>query len=139
MIFSIVLIIIIAPLEPTIWKLAIIIFSAIFAFFIPYLCSVGEFGLKFGRLKLPRFRLPKYLGGVLVKIRPGKWKEARDNISMIRGVYHTIAVTGPFEVYAIIEAIDAEDFRNKICEIGKIKGVTQTITLKDITEVIERG
>jgi len=133
MILSIVLILIIAPLEPTIWKLAIIILAVIFAFFIPYLCSVLEFGLKFGRL-----RLPKYFGGVLIKIQPGMSKQVRDKISMIRGVYQTMVVTGPYDVYAIIEAIDAGDFKNKISEIGETKGVTQTITLKDITEVIEK-
>lgn len=131
MILSIVMILIIAPLEANILKLAIIIFSVIFAFLIPYLCSVLEFGLHF---KI--FRLPKYFGGVLIKISPGMSKQVRGKINKITGVYQTMVVTGPYDVYATIEAIDAGDFTNKIREIGETKGVTQTITLKDITEVI---
>ncbi|TFH44507.1 MAG: hypothetical protein E4G94_03680 [ANME-2 cluster archaeon] len=133
MILSIVLILIIAPLKPTIWKLVIIIFSVIFAFFIPYLCSVLEFGFNFGKRGLP-----KYFGGVLIKISPGMSTRVRGKINKIKGVYQTMVVTGPYDVYATIEAIDAGDFTNKIREIGETKGVTQTITLKDITEVIEK-
>ena len=129
MILCIVLILICAPLKPTIWKLAIIIIMVFIAFFIPNLCSVLEFRT---------LGLPKYFGRVIIKVMPGMSKEVRDKIELIEGVYQTIVVTGPYDVYAIIEAIDAGDFKNKIREIGETEGVTQTITLKDITEVIEK-
>lgn len=87
---------------------------------------------------LKQVKNPMYQGMVLVKADPASLKDVVKGLDGMEGVYQTMVVRGEYDVCLIIEGLDYYEIEKKISEIRKIDGVADTTTLRDIREFFDR-
>lgn len=160
MIVSILLIAIVAAIDPEknkyfkLFFIAVVLFIGLSLPWIPMvLRRFNKLTIKKLTIKAIRERckdLPKILkevititmhqGMVLVKVKanPGSLQEVVKGLDDMEGVYQTMVVRGEYDVCLIIEGLDDYEIEKKISEIRKIDGVADTTTLRDIREFFDR-
>ncbi len=66
---------------------------------------------------------------VLIQTRPGELGRVANEVSSIDGVGSSVAVTGPYDVIAQVEAESIDALGEMvISEIQAVKGITRTLT-----------
>ena len=66
---------------------------------------------------------------VLINIEGNKVKNVLNGLSKIKGIKSALAVAGPYDIIAFIEAKDLESLGNTvISNVRKISGIVQTMT-----------